>query len=136
MKRVPGYRAGRVGTTAIRALMRRTLTKRQEAAGSDCTCSASTLHTLKRVSGRLGISPETLHEALHSMPMGRSVALGRVNRVTRGLERELGGRDILRKWAHTPIMAFGNKKPVDVLVAGHVEPLERLQAVLEAGVYS
>jgi uncharacterized protein (DUF2384 family) len=70
------------------------------------------------------------------MPMARSVALKRVTRVTSGLERELGGRDILRKWAHTPIMAFGNRKPIDILVEGHVEPLERLQAVLEAGVYS
>jgi hypothetical protein len=33
-------------------------------------------------------------------------------------------------------MAFGNRKPIDILVEGHVEPLERLQAVLEAGVYS
>lgn len=102
----------------------------------NCTCTATSLHTLERVAGRLGISVETLHRALHSMPMARSVALKRVTRVTSGLERELGGRDILRKWAHTPIMAFGNRKPIDILVEGHVEPLERLQAVLEAGVYS
>jgi hypothetical protein len=101
-----------------------------------CTCTATSLHTLGRVAGRLGISAEMLHGALHAMPMARSVALKRVSRVTSGLERELGGRDILRKWAHTPIMAFGNRKPIDILVEGHVEPLERLQAVLEAGVYS
>jgi len=70
------------------------------------------------------------------MPMERKTAIRRVDQVCIGLERELGGRDVLRKWAHTPIMAFGNKKPLEVLVEGRVEPLERLQAVLEAGVYS
>lgn len=115
--------------------MRNGLTRRRPAV-SGCTCSQATLSTLKRVSVRLGIPVAKLHEALHSMPMQRSVALNRVNRVSRALERELGGRDILRKWAHTPINAFGNKKPVDVLAEGRVEPLERLQAVLEAGVYS
>ena len=105
-------------------------------ARGNCTCSAASLRTLERAADRLGMPVETLHDALHCMSMAHSVALKRVNRVTNGLERELGGKDILRKWAHTPIMAFGNRKPVDILAEGRVEPLERLQAVLETGVYS
>lgn len=100
------------------------------------SCTASTKQSVKRVAERLGVDPDALHRILHAMPMAESIALRRVNKVTTGLERELGGVDILRKWAHTPIMAFDNRKPVDVLGEGRVEPLERLQAMLKSGVYS
>jgi hypothetical protein len=137
MKRVPITREERVREAgALRAAMRRTAGRAKSGPTADCTCSPARLQTLNRIARRLGINAKTLHDALHEMPMARSVALNRVDRVTTGLARQLGGNDILRKWAHTPITAFGNRKPVDVLAEGRVEPLERLEAVLEAGVYS
>jgi uncharacterized protein (DUF2384 family) len=62
--------------------------------------------------------------------------LERVLRVTNGLERLFGGRASLRRWATTPLPAFGDRRPADVLEEGRVTPLERIYRAINAGVFS
>ncbi len=92
--------------------------------------------TLAEVAARIGVDVDLLRKAFTTDAKGRAELLLRASRVTKSLEEQLGGRDALHVWAETPLPALGQRRPVDVLSEGRITPLERLDRVLKAGVFS
>ena len=91
---------------------------------------------LIRVADTFGVDVQVLKEALRQTPGTQADNLKRVSRVATGLEKELGGQAMLRKWAHSKVRALDDQRPVDVLAKGKVDALERVQKVLKRGVFS
>jgi hypothetical protein len=96
----------------------------------------TTTQALIRVADSFGVDVRVVKDALRHAPGNQTDALKRVSRIASGLEKELGGRVMLREWAHAKIRALDDQRPIDVLAKGKVDTLERIQKVLKRGVFS
>ena len=95
----------------------------------------------KEILKNIGTSNTTFHRIKNtkSKRLSRDVSI-RVYQYARLLERAtevLGGREEAREWLHEPLLAIGNRTPIDVARTGlGVEQVLQVLGQLEYGVYS
>jgi hypothetical protein len=93
---------------------------------------------LRSLANGFGVDVATIRSAIANAPGGASEidTVRRIGRVRAGLEKQLGGAEYLKTWSHCKVTALDGRRPADVLAEGRVAVLERIQKVLEWGVYS
>lgn len=106
--------------------------------------------TLKSLSGYLGISMEVMSRLLHSShrniqrkddntlldTLKTEKVLELAALTQRGIE-VTGSKDAFTEWLHTPLIALGNKTPLDFLDTSFgINMVTKLLGRLEQGVYS
>jgi hypothetical protein len=96
--------------------------------------------SLHRIAADFDIEPELVEAAIENAVKvthdAKYSLILRLQAVSEGLVRELGGRKAMQAWSRAEIPALNDARPLDVLLSGRLRVLERVEKVLKTGIFS